>query len=110
MVLWLWISWWEYNLRLLHGRGRGFKTRGNQTTGRSKPEFEPFVTKIELKEIPKWIKLLEKQKYTQGEINAGLQNEGITDKYIIKIKDDGKIDIRKRIAFQEGNFNNKKRG
>ena len=92
------------------GTSRGYTRRGGATTGKPKPEFEPFVTKIELKEIPKWIKLLEKQKYTQGEINAGLQNEGITDKYIIKIKPDGKIDIRKRIAFQEGNFNNKKRG
>ena len=91
------------------GRGGKFKRRGGLTTGRSKPEFEPFVTQIELKEIPKWIKLLRKQKYSQNEIDAGLQNEGIKDKYEIKVDDDGKIDIRKRIAFKEGNFNNRNR-
>ena len=94
----------------IKGAIKSFRKRGGATTGKPKPEFEPFVTKIELKEIPKWIKLLRKQKYTQGEIDAGLQNEGITDKYQIKIDEDGKINIRKKLAFKEGNFNNKKRG
>ena len=49
------------------------------------------------------------KKYSQNEIDAGLQNEGINDKYEIKVDDDGKIDIRKRIAFKEGNFNNRNR-
>ena len=85
---------------------KSFKNRGGRTSGKPKAEFEPFVTKIELKQIPKWIKLLEKQKYSQNEILAGLQNEGITDKYEIIIQDDGKIKIRKRLAFKEGNFGN----
>ena len=67
-------------------------------------EFEPFITKIELKEIPKWIKLLLRSGYTQNEIDAGLQDEGVRDKYDIKIDDKGKVDIRKKLAFQESNF------
>ena len=78
------------------------------TSGKPAPEFEPFVTKIELKEIPKWIKLLRRSKYTQAEIDAGLQGEGIRDKYEIKIDEDGKIDIRKKLAFKEDNFNKKR--
>jgi len=70
------------------------------------PEFEPYVTAIELKEIPKWIRLLKRKKYTEAEINSGLANEGLTIKYDIVIEDDGKIDIRKKLAFKEGNFNN----
>ncbi len=79
-------------------------------TKKPDPLFEPYVTKIELKEIPKWIKLLRRKKYTQAEIDAGLTGEGIRDKYEIKVNDDGKIDIRKKLAFKEGNFNSKKRG
>ena len=68
------------------------------------PEFEPFVSKIEKLEIPKWIKLLQRSGYTQNEIDAGLSGEGIKDKYDIKIDDKGKIEIRKKLAFKEGNF------
>ena len=50
--------------------------------------------------------MLQKQKYTTFEITAGLQNEGITDKYEILIEDNGKINIRKKLAFKEGNFGN----
>ena len=67
-------------------------------------EFEPFITKIELKEIPKWIKLLLRSGYTQNEIDAGLQDEGVRDKYDIKVDDKGRVDIRKKLAFQESNF------
>ena len=67
-------------------------------------EFEPFVSKIEEQEIPKWIKLLQRSGYTENEINAGLQGEGIKDKYDIKITDSGKIEVRKKTAFKEGNF------
>tara|TARA_A100001035_G_scaffold167922_1_gene133157 strand:+ start:3158 stop:6256 length:3099 start_codon:yes stop_codon:yes gene_type:complete len=90
-----------------NARGKGAKFR---TSGKPKPEFEPFVTKIELKEIPKWIELLRRNKYTQSEIDAGLSGEGIRDKYEIKVDEDGKIDIRKKLAFKNDNFEKKKRG
>ena len=67
-------------------------------------EFEPYISKIEKKEIPKWIKLLLRSGYTQNEVDAGLTGEGIRDKYDIQISDSGKIDIRKKLAFKEGNF------
>ena len=85
-------------------RGAKFKS-----SGKPAPEFEPFVTKIELKEIPKWIELLRKNKYTQGEIDAGLSGEGIRDKYEIKVDEDGKIDVRKKLAFKNDNFEKKKK-
>ncbi len=70
------------------------------------PDFEPYISKIELREIPRWIKLLRRKKYTQTEIDAGLSGEGIKDKYEIKVDEDGKIDIRKKLAFKQGNFDN----
>ena len=79
------------------------------TSGKPKPEFEPFVTKIELREIPRWIKLLRRRKYTQAEIDGGLSGEGIRDKYEIKVNEDGKIDIRKKLAFKEDNFKGRRR-
>ena len=67
-------------------------------------EFEPFVTKIEKAEIPKWVKLLQRSGYTEAEIQAGLSNEGISDKYDITFDDKGKVNIRKKTAFKESNF------
>lgn len=67
-------------------------------------EFEPYISKIEKQEIPKWVKLLQRSGYTEAEIQAGLSNEGISDKYDITFDDKGKIDIRKKTAFKESNF------
>ena len=67
-------------------------------------EFEPYITKIELKEIPKWIKLLLRSGYTQLEVDGGLSGEGINNKYEIKTLPSGKIEIQKKLAFKEGNF------
>ena len=67
-------------------------------------EFEPYVSKIEEKEIPKWIKLLQRSGYTEAEITGGLSNVGIKDKYEIKFDDKGKLSVKKKLAFKEGNF------
>ena len=67
-------------------------------------EFEPYISKIELQEIPKWVKLLLRSGYTQLEVDAGLSGEGIKDKYEIKTLPSGKIEIQKKLAFKEGNF------
>ncbi len=67
-------------------------------------EFEPYISKIELKEIPKWVKLLLRSGYTQLEVDAGLGGEGIKEKYEIKTLPNGKIEVQKKLAFKEGNF------
>ena len=67
-------------------------------------EFEPYISKIELQEIPKWVKLLLRSGYTQLEVDAGLGGEGIKDKYEIKTLPNGKIEVQKKLAFKEGNF------
>ena len=49
------------------------------------PPFEEYFNKIEEQELPKWIKLLLRQRYTETEVNYGIQLDDIREEYRIKI-------------------------
>ena len=46
---------------------------------------EEYFNKIEEQELPKWIKLLLRQRYTETEVNYGIQLDDIREEYRIKI-------------------------
>ena len=50
------------------------------------PPFETYFNRIVEQELPKWIKLLLRQKYTETEVNYGIQLDDIREEYRIKIK------------------------
>lgn len=47
--------------------------------------FEEYYAKIEEQELPKWIKLLLRQKYTETEVEYGISQDEIREEYKIKI-------------------------
>ena len=49
------------------------------------PPFEEYFGKIEEQELPKWIKSLLRQRYTETEVNYGIQSDDIREEYSIKI-------------------------
>tara|TARA_R110000796_G_scaffold30657_9_gene81742 strand:- start:4 stop:3006 length:3003 start_codon:yes stop_codon:yes gene_type:complete len=49
------------------------------------PPFEEYFEKIEEQELPKWIKLLLRQRYTETEIHYGIQVDDIKEEFKIKI-------------------------
>jgi len=67
------------------------------------PPFEIFYDNVEKEELPKWIKFLLRNRYTQTEVDYGISQDEIRDKYKIVIGDDGKVEIKLRPAF--GNKN-----
>jgi len=61
-----------------------------------KPEFEQYFQDIEEQELPKWIKFLLRQRYTETEVESGLEKNEIRDKFKIQINDnDVKVTIRR---------------
>mgnify|MGYP007047356256 CR=1 FL=1 len=59
------------------------------------PSFEKYFNKIEKQELPKWIKLLLRQKYTETEVEYGISNDDIREEYRIKI-DGTKVKVKRK--------------
>jgi hypothetical protein len=59
------------------------------------PSFEKYFNKIEEQELPKWIKLLLRQRYTETEVEYGISNNDIREEYRIKI-DGTKVKVKRK--------------
>jgi hypothetical protein len=67
------------------------------------PPFEDYYDQIEEQELPKWIKLLTRQRYTETEIQMGVDDVRIRDKYQIKFGPDSSVKVILRPAFKKRN-------
>ena len=63
------------------------------------PPFEVYYDSVEEQELPKWIKFLLRNRYTETEVDYGISQDEIRDKYKITIGDDGSVKIKLRPAF-----------
>ena len=59
------------------------------------PPFEEYFEKIVEQELPKWIKLLLRQKYTETEVEYGISQEEIREEYRIVI-DGTKVKVKRK--------------
>jgi len=66
------------------------------------PPFDDYYDDQEKQELPKWIRLLLRQGYTELEVNTGITQDEIKDKYRIKI-DGAKVTVKLRPAFRKKN-------
>ena len=48
------------------------------------PDYEDYFTQVEQQALPQWIRTLQNQKYTETEIQYGIDDVNIRDKYQIK--------------------------
>ena len=68
------------------------------------PDYEDYFTQIEEQALPQWIRTLQKQKYTDTEIQYGINDVNIRDKYQIKIgPEPNKVKVTLRPAFRRKN-------
>jgi hypothetical protein len=67
------------------------------------PPYEDYYDQIEKQELPKWIKLLTRQRYTETEIQIGVDDVRIRDKYQIKFGPDSEVKVILRPAFKKRN-------
>lgn len=67
------------------------------------PPYEDYYDQIEKQELPKWIKLLTRQRYTETEILMGVDDVRIRDKYQIKFGPDSEVKVILRPAFKKRN-------
>ena len=67
------------------------------------PPYEDYYDQIEGQELPKWIKLLTRQRYTETEIQMGVDDVRIRDKYQIKFGPDSSVKVILRPAFKKRN-------
>ena len=68
-----------------------------------KPEFQQFFQDLEEQELPKWIKFLLRQRYTETEVESGLEKNEIRDKFKILINgNDVKVTIRRAFKRKGG--------
>lgn len=65
------------------------------------PSYEEYYEQIEEQELPKWIKLLLRQRYTETEIQYGIDNMDIRDKYRIKFGPNSSVKVILRPAFKK---------
>ena len=66
------------------------------------PPFDDYYDDQEQQELPKWVRLLLRQNYTELEVQTGITQDEIKDKYRIKI-DGTKVEIKLRPAFKKKN-------
>ena len=60
------------------------------------PPYEVYYNNIEKQELPKWVIFLLRNRYTETEIDYGISQDEIRDKYKIVIKDDGTVEVTLR--------------
>ena len=66
------------------------------------PPFEDYYNDQEKQELPKWVRLLLRQNYTELEVQTGITQDEIKDKYRIKING-SKVEVKLRPAFKKKN-------
>jgi hypothetical protein len=67
----------------------------------SPPEYETYFTQIEELALPQWIRTLQRKKYTDTEIQYGISDVNIRDKYQLKIgPEPNKVEVTLRPAFR----------
>jgi hypothetical protein len=65
------------------------------------PSYEDYFTEVEQEALPKWIKTLLRSGYTENEIQIGIDNVSIRDKYTLKIgPEPSKVKVTLRPAFR----------
>ena len=65
------------------------------------PEYETYFTQIEELALPQWVRTLQRAKYTDTEIQYGISDVNIRDKYQIKIgPEPNKVEVTLRPAFR----------
>ena len=65
------------------------------------PSYEDYFTEIEKEALPKWIKTLLRSGYTENEIQMGISDLSIRDKYQLKIgPEPSKVKVILRPAFR----------
>ncbi len=65
------------------------------------PEYETYFTQIEELALSQWVRTLQRAKYTDTEIQYGISNMNIRDKYQIKIgPEPNKVEVTLRPAFR----------
>jgi hypothetical protein len=67
------------------------------------PPFDVYYDNVEEQELPKWVKFLLRNRYTQTEVDYGISQDEIRDKYKITIGDDGSVKVKLRPAFKKRN-------
>jgi hypothetical protein len=67
------------------------------------PPFEVYYDNVEAQELPKWVKFLLRNRYTQTEVDYGISQDEIRDKYKLIIGDDGSVKVKLRPAFNRKN-------
>ena len=67
------------------------------------PPFEVYYDNVEAQELPKWVKLLLRNRYTETEVDYGISQDEIRDKYKLIIGDDGSVKVKLRPAFNRKN-------
>lgn len=67
------------------------------------PPYDIYYDTVEKQELPKWVKLLLRNRYTETEVDYGISQDEIRDKYKIVIKDDGSVEVTLRPAFGKKN-------
>ena len=65
------------------------------------PPFEVYYDNVEAQELPKWVKLLLRNRYTETEVDYGISQDEIRDKYKLIIGDDGSVKVKLRPAFNK---------
>ena len=65
------------------------------------PEYETYFTQVEELALPQWVRTLQRAKYTDTEIQYGISDINIRDKYQIKIgPEPNKVEVTLRPAFR----------
>lgn len=76
------------------------KARSNWERRRLKKSFDKYFESVVKESLPQWVRLLLRQRYTENEINYGIQDDEIRDRFRIKI-DGTKVKVRRRPAFKK---------
>jgi hypothetical protein len=62
--------------------------------------FEDYFLKVEEQELPKWVKLLLRRRYTETEIQFGIDDMDIRDKFQIGFGPNSEVKVKLRPAFK----------
>ena len=62
--------------------------------------FEDYFLKVEEQELPKWVKLLLRQRYTETEIQYGIDDMDIRDKFQIGFGPNSEVKVKLRPSFK----------
>eukprot|EP01050_Picozoa_sp_SAG11_P001030 SAG11_NODE_41_length_21459_cov_5.742884_17_plen_1054_part_00 len=67
----------------------------------SPPPYETYFTQVEQQALPAWVRKLLRSGYTETEVQTGISDPVIVDKYRIKIgPESSKVEVTLRLAFR----------